>query len=39
MSSVQMIANGMQGPGVRLLHFYGDLLWLIFDMFLIYFCL
>ncbi|VIO94600.1 Translation initiation factor SUI1 family protein [Brugia malayi] len=27
MSSMQMIANGMQGPGVRLLHFYGDLLW------------
>ncbi|CAG9534397.1 unnamed protein product [Cercopithifilaria johnstoni] len=27
MSSMQMIATGMQGPGVRLLHFYGDLLW------------
>ncbi|KAM3718820.1 Eukaryotic translation initiation factor 2D [Dirofilaria immitis] len=27
MSSIQMIANGMQGPGVRLLHFYRDLLW------------
>ncbi|EJD75360.1 ligatin [Loa loa] len=27
MSSMEMIANGMQGPGVRLLHFYGDLLW------------
>ncbi|VDK82092.1 unnamed protein product [Litomosoides sigmodontis] len=27
MSSIEMIANGMQGPGVRLLHFHGDLLW------------
>uniref|UniRef100_A0A915PKM4 SUI1 domain-containing protein n=1 Tax=Setaria digitata TaxID=48799 RepID=A0A915PKM4_9BILA len=27
MSSMEMIANGMQGPGVRLLHFHGDLLW------------
>lgn len=29
MSSMEMIANGMQGPGVRLLHFYGDSLWLV----------
>lgn len=32
MSWMEMVGNGMQGPGVRLLHFYGDLLWLVFNI-------
>ncbi|VDM95412.1 unnamed protein product [Thelazia callipaeda] len=28
-SSMEMIASGMQGPGVRVVHFYADYLWLV----------
>uniref|UniRef100_A0A0M3JLI5 Eukaryotic translation initiation factor 2D (inferred by orthology to a human protein) n=1 Tax=Anisakis simplex TaxID=6269 RepID=A0A0M3JLI5_ANISI len=33
MSSMEMLASGMQGRGVQILHLYRDLMWFVSDLF------